>query len=155
MFLVAFALFVFIASSSSLYSCSVPTGLAFEDRGGGFFEHIPAFCQCIIKGGELQRHANTHAHALLIAVPTHLYVRLLARFAAALCYVMASPTPTTPHTHTRTRQASVDVYSLGHEWEAFVVICLAGIIWEVICVLYLSPIMHPTHWFEGAPRRFC
>merc|ERR1711971_479117 len=32
--------------------------------------------------------------------------------------------------------ASVDVYSLGH-------------VWEVFCVLVISPIMHPTHWFEG------
>lgn len=45
--------------------------------------------------------------------------------------------------------ASVDVYSLGHEWEAFLVICISGILWEVVCVLWISPIMHPTHWFEG------
>ena len=45
--------------------------------------------------------------------------------------------------------ASVDVYSLGHEWEAFLVICVSGILWEVVCVLFVSPIMHPTHWFEG------
>lgn len=45
--------------------------------------------------------------------------------------------------------SSVKLSALGDNIVAFLTICVAGILWEIFCVLYISPFMHVSHWFEN------
>lgn len=45
--------------------------------------------------------------------------------------------------------ASVNVDALAGNLVPIVIICISGIAWEIVCVLFVSPIMHPSHWFEN------
>eukprot|EP00945_MAST-04E_sp_MAST-4E-sp1_P001482 g1482.t1 len=46
--------------------------------------------------------------------------------------------------------AMVNVSKLAAEIVPFLILCIVGMGTEVLCVLYLSPIMNPTCWFENA-----
>jgi len=45
--------------------------------------------------------------------------------------------------------ASVNVASLAKDIVPFLLLMVAGLVTDVLCVLYLSPLMNPTYWFEN------
>ena len=45
--------------------------------------------------------------------------------------------------------ASVNVAQLAKEIVPFLLLMVAGLVADVLCVLYLAPLMNPTYWFEN------
>jgi uncharacterized membrane protein len=46
--------------------------------------------------------------------------------------------------------STVSVSAIEDNIFPFLILCIAGLTWEVACVFFISPIMNPTHWFENA-----
>ena len=43
----------------------------------------------------------------------------------------------------------VNVGTVAQDIFPFLIICITGIGFEILCMMYLAPIMVPTHWFEN------
>ena len=45
--------------------------------------------------------------------------------------------------------AMVNAGKVAESFVPFLILCLTGIGFEIFCMMYLAPIMVPTHWFEN------
>ncbi len=113
----------------------IKTGLtALEARfvgGGGLFRHVPLFPLAMIGGVLVQITVDRFGQG------RHVNRRLMNRISGtALDFTIVAALGT------------MSLRAIGDNLGPFVLLAMAGIVWNVGCFLWLAPRILPAHWFE-------
>ncbi len=101
--------------------------------GVGIIRHVPLFPLAMLGGLAVQWLAERTGADTLISR------RLMSRIAGtALDFTIV------------TALGTLSLTVIGRHWAPFVLLAVGGLLWTVLCTLWLAPRMFPRHWFERA-----